>query len=84
MGQVLGCDPGRSAASPQVEVHLLSNGFTRWRIAGPVRFVLGGFWANHVLFADIHPRHTVPNVIVAAVVVWLLWFGYPGGVGAPI
>ena len=49
-----------------------------------MRFVLGGFWANHVLFADIRPRHTVPNVIVAAVVAWLLWFGYPGGVGAPI
>jgi len=42
-------------------------------------FVLVGFWGNHVLFADIRPRHTVPNVIVAALVVWLLWFGYASG-----
>ena len=39
-------------------------------------FVVGGFWANYVLFADLRPIHTVPNVIVAALVIWLLWLGY--------
>src|SRR5262245_16680322 len=44
-------------------------------------FVVGGFWANYVLFADIRPLHTVPNVIVAALVIWLLWLGYSRSVG---
>jgi hypothetical protein len=34
-----------------------------------------GFWANYALFGDIRPLHTGTNIIVAAIIVGLLWFG---------
>jgi hypothetical protein len=36
-------------------------------------FVVGGFWANAVLFGSIRLTHTGVNIVVAALVVWLLW-----------
>jgi len=39
-------------------------------------FVAGAFWANFVLFGDLRPAHTVPNVLVGGLVAWLLWLGY--------
>jgi len=36
-------------------------------------FVLGGFWANYVLFGDLRPAHTATNIVVVAVVLALLW-----------
>ena len=38
-------------------------------------FVVGAFWANHVLFGDIRPKHTLPNLVVGAIVLVLLWIG---------
>ncbi|HET6266722.1 MAG TPA: hypothetical protein VFG11_03320 [Acidobacteriota bacterium] len=43
-----------------------------------VIFVIGGFWANHLLFGSIRPGHTITNVIVGAVILWLLRIGYAG------
>ena len=39
-------------------------------------FVVAGFWANRVLFGGVRPMHTGPNVVVGALVLWLLWIGY--------
>ena len=41
-------------------------------------FLLGGFWANALLFGDVRPMHTATNVVVSAIIVGLLWFGYAG------
>jgi len=41
-----------------------------------VNFVAGGFWANHILFGKIRPLHTGANVVVGAIIFWLLWLGY--------
>ena len=38
-------------------------------------FVVGGFWANYVLFGDIRLAHTGVNVILSAFIVLLLWAG---------
>ena len=35
-------------------------------------FVAYGFVANHVLFGSWRPEHTLTNVLVAALIVWLL------------
>ena len=40
-------------------------------------FVAGGFAGNYAVFGSLRPAHTVPNVIIAAVILWLLWLGYP-------
>ena len=39
-------------------------------------FVVAGFWANRVLFGSVRPLHTGLNVLVGALVIWLLWVGY--------
>ena len=41
-----------------------------------VVFVAGGFWANYILFGSLRPLHTGTNVIVCAVIQWLLWIAY--------
>jgi len=38
-------------------------------------FVVGGFWANYVLFGDTRLAHTGVNVILSAFIVLLLWAG---------
>jgi hypothetical protein len=38
-------------------------------------FVGLAFWANYVLFGDIRPLHSGANVVVAAIILALLWFG---------
>ena len=38
--------------------------------------VLAAFWVNHALFGDMRLWHTGTNVVVAAVILALLWFGY--------
>ena len=38
--------------------------------------VSAAFWANYALFGRIRPLHTGTNVIVAAIILALLWFGY--------
>jgi hypothetical protein len=38
--------------------------------------VAAAFWANHALFGNIRPLHTGTNVVVAAIILALLWFGY--------
>ena len=38
--------------------------------------VLAAFWANHAMFGDFRPLHTGANVVVAAIILALLWFGY--------
>jgi hypothetical protein len=38
--------------------------------------VVAAFWANYALFGDIRPLHTGTNVVVAAIILALLWFGY--------
>jgi hypothetical protein len=38
--------------------------------------VAAAFWVNYALFGDIRPVHTGTNVIVAAIILALLWFGY--------
>ena len=40
-------------------------------------FVAGGFWGNYAVFGDIRPMHTGTNVVIAAIVLGLLWAGYP-------
>ncbi len=40
-------------------------------------FVGGGFWGNYAIFGDLRPKHTITNVVIAAVIFGLLWFGYP-------
>jgi hypothetical protein len=40
--------------------------------------VVAAFWVNHALFGDIRPLHTGTNVVVAAVIVALLWYGFEG------
>lgn len=48
-------------------------------------FVAGGYWGNHAVFGDFRPVHTTSNVVIAIVVSWLLWAGYPAlGDGAAI
>jgi hypothetical protein len=32
-------------------------------------------WANYALFGDIRPLHTGTNIVVAALILVLLWFG---------
>ena len=38
--------------------------------------VLAAFWANYALFGNIRLLHTGTNVVVAAIILALLWFGY--------
>jgi hypothetical protein len=38
--------------------------------------VAAAVWVNYALFRDIRPLHTGTNVIVAAIILALLWFGY--------
>ena len=38
--------------------------------------VLAAFWVNHALFGDMRLLHTGTNVVLAAVILALLWFGY--------
>src|SRR5262245_43880434 len=46
----------------------------RWAAAIAIGlFVAGAFWANSVLFGNLRPMHTVPNVLVASVILYLLW-----------
>jgi hypothetical protein len=40
-----------------------------------IAVVLAAFWVNHVLFGNIRPAHTVTNIVVAAIILALLWFG---------
>jgi hypothetical protein len=40
--------------------------------------VVAAFWANYALFGDIRPAHTGTNIIVAAIILALLWFGHDG------
>ncbi len=39
-------------------------------------FVAGGFWGNYAAFGDIRPVHTGTNVVIAAITLVLIWFGY--------
>ena len=49
----------------------------RWAAAiVTIVVVLAAFWANHALFGDIRPLHTGTNIVVAAIILALLWFGY--------
>ena len=43
---------------------------------GILNFIVGGFWANYILFGNIRPKHTGANVVVGAIILFLLWFGY--------
>jgi len=45
-------------------------------VSATLLFVIGAFWANYLLFGSMRPMHTGTNVIVAAVICWLLWVGY--------
>ena len=38
--------------------------------------VVAAFWVNHALFGDIRPLHTGTNLVVAAIILALLWYGY--------
>jgi len=38
--------------------------------------VIAAFWANQALFGDIRPVHTLINVVVGAIIVALLRFGF--------
>mgnify|MGYP001353020449 CR=1 FL=1 len=38
--------------------------------------VLAAFWANYALFGNVRPPHTGTNIVVAAIILALLWFGY--------
>ena len=40
--------------------------------------VAAAFWANYALFGNMRPSHTVTNVVVAAIILALLWFGNGG------
>ncbi len=40
--------------------------------------VVAAFWVNHALFGDIRLAHTGTNVLVAAIILALLWFGHDG------
>jgi hypothetical protein len=40
--------------------------------------VAAAFWVNHALFGDIRLLHTGTNVVVAAIILTLLWFGRGG------
>jgi hypothetical protein len=40
--------------------------------------VAAAFWGNYALFGDIRLIHTGTNIVVAAIVLTLLWFGYDG------
>jgi hypothetical protein len=37
--------------------------------------VAAAFWANYALFGDVRPLHTGTNIVVAAIILALLWFG---------
>ena len=41
-----------------------------------VFLVIAAFWANQALFGDIRMAHTVINVVVAAIIVALLRYGF--------
>jgi hypothetical protein len=41
-------------------------------------FVAAGFWANYVLFGDIRIVHTGTNVVIGALILWLLWIAHSG------
>ena len=43
-----------------------------------IALVAAAFWANHALFGNIRPLHTGTNIVVAAIILALLWFGYDG------
>jgi hypothetical protein len=37
--------------------------------------VAAASWANYALFGDMRPLHTGTNIVVAAIILALLWFG---------
>jgi hypothetical protein len=43
-----------------------------------ILLVLAAFWANDALFGGIRPLHTGTNIVVAAIILALLWFGNGG------
>jgi hypothetical protein len=43
-----------------------------------VLVVLAAFWANYALFGNMRTTHTVTNVVLAAIILALLWFGTAG------
>lgn len=43
--------------------------------------VIAAFPVNHVLFGEMRPMHTGTNVVLAAIILALLWFGYDGRAG---
>jgi hypothetical protein len=40
--------------------------------------VAAAFPVNYVLFGQMRPLHTGTNIVVAAIILALLWFGHPG------
>ncbi|HTM56090.1 MAG TPA: hypothetical protein VL175_18825 [Pirellulales bacterium] len=40
--------------------------------------VVAAFGVNHALFGNVRPVHMVTNIVVAAIILTLLWFGYDG------
>ena len=40
-----------------------------------IALVAAAFWANYALFGDMRPVHTGTNIVVAAIILALLWFG---------
>jgi hypothetical protein len=40
--------------------------------------VAAAFPVNYALFAQIRPLHTLTNIVVAAIILALLWFGHEG------
>lgn len=52
-------------------------GWGYWAATGAtIVFVAGGFWANYILFGSLRPFHTGTNIVVCAMIQWLLWIGY--------
>jgi hypothetical protein len=40
-----------------------------------IALVAAAFWANYSLFGGIRPLHSGTNIVVAAIILALLWFG---------
>ncbi len=69
IGIMLACVPVLVAG-----IATLAGSASAWPLglAACVVFVVYGFVANYVLFGSWRPEHTLTNVAIAAVVVWLL------------
>ena len=51
--------------------------WARWAGSSATVFVvISAFWTNQALFGDIRPAHTVINLVVGAIIVALLRFGF--------